>query len=456
MFEFKLPDLGEGIHEGEVLKWHVAVGDTIAEDAPLVDIETDKAAVTIPSPRAGRVVSLAGKEGATVQVGSVIATIDDGAGAAAKPEAKAQAKAEAKPEAKPQAKPEAKPEVGPEAATPAASAQQQPVAPADPNRRVAASPATRRLARELGVDITAVPGSGPAGRVTSDDVKRFASGGGATGRAASRAAYEEDDAPVARAAVQGGGAAIPFLEIEPLPDFTAFGPVEREAVRSIRRKTARRMTTSMILVPHVALMDDCDVTTLEAFRHEENARRQGQPGGKLSMLPFVTKAVTRCLQRFPMFNASLDPHREEIVYKKYYGVGIAVDTDRGLIVPVVRDTDKKSIVEISAAIVDLATRGRDGKIEVADFHGGTFTITNIGPIGGKGLIPTINYPEVAILGMGRAEARPVVRNGEIVVRTILPLTLTFDHRIADGADAARFMKMLVGLLENPLSWLVEV
>ncbi|RMF72038.1 MAG: 2-oxo acid dehydrogenase subunit E2, partial [Acidobacteria bacterium] len=294
-----------------------------------------------------------------------------------------------------------------------------------------------------------VPGTGPGGRVTADDVRRAAAGGAG---AAPAAAAAPAGTPEPVASVSG----IPFLEIEPLPDFAQLGPVEREPIRSIRRKVARKMTTSMILVPHVALFEDCDVTELERFRREERTRREGHPGARLSLLPFVVKAVTRCLAEFPMFNASLDPARGEIVYKKYYNVGFAADTPKGLIVPVVRGTDRRSVLDISAEIIRLAEAARDGRIDVADLQGGTFTITNIGPLGGKGLIPTINYPEVAILGMGRASQQPVVRDGEIVVRTILPLTLTFDHRVADGADAARFMARLVGLLSRPLSWLVEV
>ncbi len=440
MFEFKLPDLGEGIHEGEILKWHVAEGQTIGEDEPLVDIETDKAAVTIPSPRGGRVVRLGGAEGDTVAVGQVIAVIDDGA------EAEAPA-AEAEPAATP-AGPAAGP--GPAAPEEPAAAPAAPTPPVRPARRVAAAPATRRLARELGVDLASIPGTGPGGRITADDVRRAAAGGGPAPQAAGGPSPPPEGEPIT-----GTTAGIPFLEIEPLPDFAQLGPVEREPVRSIRRKVARRMTTSMILVPHVALLEDCDVTELERFRREERTRREGEPGGRLSLLPFVVKAVTHCLAEFPMFNASLDPARGEIIYKKFYNVGFAADTPRGLVVPVVRGTDARSVVEISAEIIRLAEAARDGRIDAADFQGGTFTITNIGPLGGKGLIPTINYPESAILGMGRAAPQAVVRDGEIVVRTILPLTLAFDHRIADGADAARFMSRLVGLLSRPLSWLVE-
>ncbi len=249
--------------------------------------------------------------------------------------------------------------------------------------------------------------------------------------------------------------AIPFLNIEPLPDFTEYGPVEKEQLRSIRRKVARKMVTSMVLIPHVAHMDEADVTLLEDFRKKERQRREGQPGGRLTLLAFVVKAVTAGLRTAPRFNASLDPFKEEIIYKKYYNIGIAVDSGRGLVVPVIKETDRKSIIEIAADIEDLARRGREGKLEVADMRGGTFTITNIGVLGGTGMMPTINYPEVAILGMGGVQEKPVVRDGEIVIRKMLPLTLAFDHRIADGADAARFVSEMVRQLSDPNLLLLE-
>lgn len=436
MFEFKLPDLGEGIHEGEILKWHVEVGGSVKEDDPLVDVETDKAAVTIPSPKAGRVAAINAKVGDTAKVGAVIVVLDDGTAAAAPPAPPAMAATPAAPAAP--ATPPSR------AAAPAAVATQPvPAIPAAaPRGPVPAAPATRRYARELGIDINAVPGSGPGGRVGREDVERFA--------AAPAAAPEEEVVAAPPAAI---GAGIPFLEIEPLPDFAQEGPVEREPIRSIRRKVAKKMTTSMILVPHVAHIDEADVTTLDEFRRRERERRAGQPGARMSLLPFVVKAVAAGLAEFPMFNASLDPARGEIVYKKYYNVGVAVDSGHGLVVPVVRGADRKSVLEIAAEIEDLAARARAGKLDAAEMRGGTFTITNVGPLGGTALIPTINYPESAILGMATAKPKPVVHEGQIVARTILPLTLAFDHRVADGADAARFVGALVRRLSEPLSWL---
>ena len=450
MYEFKLPDLGEGIHEGEILKWYVRPGQVIQEDEPLVDVETDKAAVTIPSPRGGKVASQNGKVGDTVFVGNVIAVIEaDGEVAAERPLKKEEAETPI-----PMVEKAPPKEVRPSLAVPTV---------AEPAKGpVPAVPSTRRLARELGVDIRLVPPTGPAGRVTPEDVKRFAAGETRAIAGAPPAKVEVSAAkvlPSERAAqvefAAHAASAIPFLDIEPLPDFTQWGPVETEPLRSIRRRVAHRMVTSMILVPHVAHMDEADVTLLDEFRRREKERRAKQAGGHLTLLAFVVKAVTAGLKAAPAFNASLDPFNEQIIYKKYYHIGIAVDTGRGLVVPVIRDTDRKSIIQISSDIEELAARAREGKIDLSDLRGGTFTITNVGPLGGTALIPTINYPEVAILGMGRAQDKPVVREGKIVIRKILPLTLAFDHRITDGADAARFVGELARHLSDPNLLLLE-
>jgi pyruvate dehydrogenase E2 component (dihydrolipoamide acetyltransferase) len=297
--------------------------------------------------------------------------------------------------------------------------------------------------------------------VTPDDVKLFSEGKAAPVKAA---AAEPGAAPAEPAVIEEraeaefaahAASAIPFLDIEPLPDFEQWGPVEKEKLRSIRRKVAHKMVTSMTLIPHVVHMDEADVTLLEDFRKREKKRLEGQPGGHLTLLAFIIKAVTAGLREAVSFNASLDPFKEEIIYKKYYNIGIAVDTGKGLIVPVVKDTDRKSIMQISADLERLSSDAREGKIDVADLRGGTFTITNVGPLGGTALLPTINYPEVAILGMGRVQEKPVVRDGEIVIRKMLPLTLAFDHRIADGADAARFVTEMVRQLADPNLLLLE-
>ncbi len=445
MFEFKLPDLGEGIQEGEILKWHVSEGDMVKEDQALVDVETDKAAVTIPSPREGKISALNGEVGDMVTVGQVVAVFDGQLEGPAEKEAeKEKAPAEAK---------------GPEPEKPAVKKKEveekeekKEEVKERSKRPVPAAPATRRLAREMGIDIRMVKATGPAGRVTVEDVKRHAEKG--EPEKPEEKAAPAETAPETEYAAHAASA-IPYLDIEPLPDFTEWGPVETAPLRSIRRRVAHKMVTSMTLIPHVAHMDEADVTLLEEFRNKEKERRKGQPGGRLTLLAFVMKAVTAGLKAAPSFNASLDPFKDEIIYKKYYNIGIAVDTGRGLIVPVVKDTDRKSILQVSQEIEDVARRARDGEIDLAELKGGTFTITNIGPVGGTALIAAINYPEVAILGMGRVQEKPVVRDGEIVIRKILPLTLSFDHRITDGADAARFVRELARQLSDPNLLLLE-
>ncbi len=438
MFEFKLPDLGEGVHEGEVLQWFVKPGDTIAEDAPLIEVETDKAAVTIPSPRGGRVVSIHGEVGQVIHTGDVICVIDT---AGAKPSAK---KSSEPAKAAEPTKPVEAPTVA--AAAPAA-AKSAAMPASEPGRPVPAAPATRKLARELGVDLRLVPSSGPGGRVTPEDVRAFASGAPAARPVAA------SDEPVP--AFVEGAAAVPFVVVEPLPDFSVFGPVEKEQLRSVRRKIAVRMATSMTIVPHVAHIDDADVTDLEAARLRLREAAKDKPEGRITLLSFVAKAVVSALRAFPGFNASLDPVRQEIVYKRYYNLGIACDSPKGLVVPVVRGADGLSIAQIAAQIADVAARARAEKLAAQDFQGGTFTITNIGPIGGRLATPVINYPEVAILAMFRVEERPVVRDGQIVIRKMLPLVLGFDHRVVDGADAARFVNHVIARVQDPIRLLVE-
>ncbi len=450
MYEFKLPDLGEGVHEGEILEWHVEDGAAIQEDEPLVDIETDKAAITIPSPRGGTIVSRRGEVGDTVLVGDVIVVIDEGTESSMVTASVAQ-------------EPEAlgvEPSSGSRTVVRGTKSNGDgrslvAAAPAASWGRVVAAPATRRLAREMSIDIQSIPPTGPGGRVTPEDVKRFADQPDAPSEIAATPPPEESQEAVEFERTTPATHAIPFLDLEPLPDFTKWGPVEKEPLRSIRRKVARKMVTSMVLVPHVAHMDEVDVTVLEELRRWEKERRAGQPGGKMTLLSFVIKAVTAGLKASPAFNASLDPFGEEIIYKKYYNIGVAVDTERGLVVPVIRDTDRKSILQISAEIEEAAAKAREGTLSVEDLRGGTFTITNIGSLGGTGMIPTINYPEVAILGMSRVQEKPVVVDGEIAVRKMLPLTLAFDHRVADGADAARFVSGIVRRLPDPNALLIE-
>ncbi|MBZ0273009.1 2-oxo acid dehydrogenase subunit E2, partial [bacterium] len=297
-----------------------------------------------------------------------------------------------------------------------------------------------------------IEGSGPAGRVTPEDVQAFAKGETPARREAK--AEEEEREPRAPRAT-GAPSGIPFFDPPPMPDFSKFGPVETEAFRSIRRKIAYRLATSAILIPHVPHLDEADVTELDKLRMEERERLADVPGGRLTLMPFLMRAVVSALKAYPRFNTSLDPDREELVYKKYYNVGVAADSPKGLVVPVVKDADRKSILELSAAIYDVGTRARDDKLEAADFQGGTFTITNIGPLGGLFAPPIINYPEVAILGVYKVQDKPVVRDGRIVIRKMMPIAVCFDHRVNDGADAARFLNHIIALIENPRRLLVE-
>jgi pyruvate dehydrogenase E2 component (dihydrolipoamide acetyltransferase) len=404
---FRLPDLGEGLTEAEIVKVLVREGEVVQEDAPLLEVETDKAQVEIPSPMGGRVERVHVHPGQTVKVGDVLVTFAD-AGGAAEPLSATSPPAH----------------IGP----------------------VAATPATRRLARELGVDLRAVRGTGPGGRVTDDDVRATVATTPPAAPAAPRT--EEGDRPVAKPLAAAG------VEPPPLPRFEQWGPVERQPLSHLRRTIAERMTLSATLIPHVTHFDRADITDLEAIitRSGEPARGRGIT---LTLTSFLLKAAALALGEHPRFNASLDPAAGELILKRYCHVGVAVATDRGLIVPVIRDVDRKPVLELARELSALAQRVREGKAGLDELRGGTFTVTNIGALGGTGAIPIINYPEVAILGVARARLEAVVRDGAIVPRLMLPLTLTFDHRVADGADGARFASAIVRRLEGPEQLLLE-
>ncbi|MEP0846561.1 MAG: 2-oxo acid dehydrogenase subunit E2 [Phycisphaerae bacterium] len=450
MFEFILPDLGEGIHEGQVVNVLVKPGDPIQAYQPMLEVETDKAAVEIPSPKSGRVAEILVKAGQTVKVGQVMLRIDEGtAGAASAPATQQAAQAEGEPArtaasarggtavaAPPPPKPAAPPSVTPAPAAPTRATAPQAV-PSRRNGPVPAAPVVRKLARELGVDINQVPGSGPGGRVLREDVERFARGAVAPARGAAAA-----------------GAAPAFaVGAEALPDFAQYGPIRREAVPQIRKTIARQMTRAWLNVPRVTHCDSADVTDLERHRKSFNAElKDGQP--KLTTTAVLLKVVAVTLRHYPMLNCSYDAATEEVVYKDYVHLGIAVDTPRGLVVPVLRDADRKPLPTVAAELTDIAVRARAAKFEVAELRGATFTITNVGALGGTFVTPMVNFPETGILGLGRAAWQPVVNDQmQIVPRMLLPLSLSFDHRICDGADAARFTRAVIGALENPLKLL---
>jgi pyruvate dehydrogenase E2 component (dihydrolipoamide acetyltransferase) len=435
---FRLPDLGEGLVEAEIVRVFVKEGEVVREDAPLLEVETDKAQVEIPSPMAGRVEKVHVAPHQTVRVGEVLVTFADASGAAERPVS-----------APPQ---------------PAATAPRAPAATAAPaavparEGPVPATPATRRLARELGVALRSVRGSGSGGRVLDDDVRAAAAAPAATSMAApvatpTAAPAKGDGAPPRETAAKP--LARVGLEPPPLPKFEQWGPVERQALSHLRRTIAERMALSAALVPHVTHFDRADITELDQLirRNLDPARERGVT---LTLTSFLLKAAALALRDHPQFNASLDAEAGELILKRYYHLGIAVAAERGLIVPVIRDVERKPLIELARELGALAQRVREGKATLEDLRGGTFTVTNIGALGGTGAIPIINYPEVAILGVARGREEAVVREGQIVARLMLPLSLTFDHRVADGADGARFAADIVRRLERPDQLLMEL
>jgi 2-oxoglutarate dehydrogenase complex dihydrolipoamide succinyltransferase (E2) component len=430
-FEFRLPDIGEGIHEGEIVKWLVKEGDIVREDQPMVEVMTDKATVEIPAPRAGKILKLNAKEGETVKVGSVLVIIEELG--EAKPEPKREVV-----EAPPQREPE--PVAAAVSTTATTVAAPPPPSPtAAPAQRVLATPATRKLARELGVDIAQIRGTGPGGRVTDEDVRRFAA---------------------ARTAPQPPP---PSPAPTPPPAAPAFAPSavvtdrreERIPLRGIRKRIAEHMHQSKTTAAHFTYVDEVDMTELIQIREQMKPLAE-QKGVKLTYLPFIVKASVAALKEMPILNASIDEAKGEIVIKKYYNIGIATATDEGLIVPVIKDADRKSLLEIAMEIERLAKAAREGKIALSDLQGGTFTITSLGALGGLFATPIINYPEVAILGIHEIKKRPVVRDNQIVIRDIMYVSLSFDHRLIDGDVGARFCKKIISYLENPKLLFLEL
>lgn len=439
-FDFRLPDVGEGIHEGEIVRWLVAVGDTVAEDQPLVEVQTDKAVVELPSPVAGTVTKLHYEEGDVVNVGSVIVTIDDGnAGAGTAAGAAAGEPAAATGQAVAQAPAGGAPERAADPAAPAPAA-----AAADGvRRRVLATPATRRRARELGIDIRLVRGTGPAGRVTDEDLQAFLAAGGAGAAVPDRAEAAAAPAP--------GRPAVPAATRPPV----SRGETQRIPMRGIRKRIAEKMVQAKFTIPHATHMDEVVVDDLVAVRRQA-LPLAAERGVKLTYMPFIIKAVVAGLREFPYLNAVLDDASQEIVLKGDYNIGIATDTDDGLIVPVIKHADQKSILQLAAELADLAERARNRRIAVDDLQDGTFTITNVGALGGVFSTPIINHPEVAILGVHRIVERPVVRDGAIVPGHVLTLAVSFDHRVIDGAYAARFLNRVMSYLAQPSLLFMEL
>ena len=457
--DFTLPDLGEGIHEAQIIQVSVAEGDTVTEDQALMEVETDKAAVEIPSPQAGIIEKVHVKAGQLVHVGDPLITF--GGGADDKPSGEQKTAA---------------PKAVPVTTAPTESAPPATVCPSQPalipvpsaqiaapsmatatvtrptrsNGPVPASPAVRRRAREHNVDLHAIPATGPGGRVTQNDLEAFLGSGGTATMVAPPLAVTPVQ-PMAQPAVPAPAAPmvhdLPVPQGEPGTD--SFGAVVRQPLTQIRKAIAAQMVRSYTQVPHVLHAEQVDVTELDEFRRAY--KKSKQPGSDgLTLTPFIVKGIVNALKLHPKFNSSFDAEAGLIEFKRYFNIGMAVDTPRGLIVPVVRNVDTKNVLQLSAEYADVAERIRASRFTIDELRGGTFTITNVGALGGLFFTPIINYPEVAILGVGRARPTPVVREGEIVVRTMMPLCMSFDHRVCDGAEAARFMNDLIAQLENPI------
>lgn len=473
--DFTLPELGENVTAGDVVRVLVSPGDTVAKDQPLLELETDKATIEVPSTVAGTVKDVRVKQGERIKVGQVVLTVDDG-GTASK--AAASSKSAETGGDKPQPQPVGAPEEGglsqkapgqaegvasggaarareeadkgladqPEAQQPASISESRPrrgevvdisrgaratppaaaasAEPVEQGPTAPAAPSVRRLARELGVDIRRVQGSGPGGRISNEDVQAFV-----------------------KSVMSGSGGAAPAAP-SALPDFTKWGEVERKPMSNIRRKTAEHLGNAWNQIPHVTQHDKADITSVEELR-KKYAPQVEKAGGKLTMTAIALKVAAAALQRFPQFNSSVDVARNEIVYRKSVHVGVAVDTPRGLLVPVIRDVDRKGIIELAGDLAKASEKARSGKLSLDDMQGGGFTITNLGGIGGTSFTPIVNWPEVAILGISRGSYEPVYDGHAFQPRLMLPLSLSYDHRVIDGADGARFLRWVAEAFEQP-------
>ncbi len=399
--EFKLPELGENIKFGTVTKVLVAAGDTVSKDQPVLEMETEKAVVEIPAPVAGKVTAVHVKQGDKALIGQLILTLEGTSGSV--------------------------PTASRPSPAPGGSGSVPTLSPRGP---IPAAPSVRQFAREIGIDIAQVPGTDPSGRISIADVKQYAKA-----------------LNTSRAQPAAGGAPA----VVPLPDFTKWGEVERQAMNAVRVKTAQHMGLAWSQIPHVTQFDWANITEIEE-RRKKLAPKVEKAGAKLTVTAILIKIVAAALKGFPKFNASVDIAKNEIVLKKFIHIGVAVETERGLLVPVIRNVDRKNIIQIAVELAQLAEKARTGKIALEDLQGGTFTITNLGGIGGTHFTPIINFPEVAILGIGRARTEPSFqgKDGCCQPRLMLPLSLSYDHRLIDGADGARFLRWIVDATEEPL------
>jgi len=415
-YEFRFPDIGEGLTEGEIIRWLVKEGDEIKEGQPLVEVETDKALAEIPSPRTGVILKILAKEKEVVKVGQVIIIFGEkGETLAALPPRPKSVGVVGELEEAPEE-------------IPAVAAKAEPVKPVLVSEHVMATPAVRALAKELGVDINKVRGAGPEGRVLERDVRQVAEG--------KEKPVEEVKKPAK------------------VKKYDLYGYVERIPLRGVRRSIAKAMVKSKFTAPHVTTMDEADVTELWKIREKEKKTAE-KKGIKLTILPFIIKAAIAGLMEHPYLNSTLDDENEEIILKKYFNIGFATDTPEGLMVPVIKNAKEKSILQLAEELTQVAEKARNRTIDLADLKGGTFTITNYGALGGIYGTPIINHPEVAILGVGKIKDMPVVKDGKIEIRKILHLALSFDHRVVDGGEAARFLNTVIARLEDPDLILLE-
>ncbi|ERJ11513.1 dihydrolipoamide acetyltransferase family protein [Haloplasma contractile] len=441
MYQFKFADIGEGVHEGQVLKWMFKEGDEVHDGDTLCLIETDKVNAEIPSPVDGTIKEINFEVGDTVHVGEVLVVIDDGAdNAHVEPEPKVDEEGNKKTPINEGDDHSSKGVVGEIEVSEDVLESSVEASGDEPKKssikKVLATPVARKLAKDLGIDIHTIKGSGHAGRVMKEDIykaKETSDGKDTSSRQAQTVSYNTN-------------VEIPELEIS--------GEVEKVSLSKLRKTIAKNMVLSKSVIPHASTMDEFDVTKLVQFRKEQKQTAE-QKGIKLTYMPFIIKALTIALKEFPVFNASYDQKSEELYLKKYYNVGMAVDTDEGLIVPVIKDADQLSILEIAKEIDELATGARERNVSLDKLKGGTFTITNYGAFGSSYGVPVIKHPEVAILGTGMIKKKPVVIDDEIVIRSIMPMSLSIDHRVIDGGDAGRFLRRLKELLNDPMLLLLS-
>jgi len=455
MKNFVIPELGESISSATIVKVLVKVGDTVEPEQSVLELETDKATIEVPSDVSGKVVEVKVKEGDSVSIGQVIFSVEESAGAATAPETPkaelvaapemliepvSQVPVEVVPPIEPEQIPADKEKVT-ESFTPVSNTLVEPPKailvenqPPILSNAAPAAPSVRRLAREIGVDVNQIKGTGPGGRILLDDVKAYSKSLHLQRNEMQHIRVEQHQ--------------------EPLPDFSRYGETVSEPMSNIRQKTAQHLSHAWHTIPHVTQFDKADITQLEEFR-KSYAKTAEKFGVKLTVTAILVKIISSAMKNFPQFNASVDMQNKAIIYKKYFNIGIAVDTDFGLIVPVIKNADKLNIIEISKEISILAEKARTKKVAIADMQGGCFTITNLGGIGGTAFTPIINAPEVAILGVSKGSIEPVYINGKFEPRLMLPLSLSYDHRVIDGADGIRFLRWVIDALENPMKLIIE-